>query len=108
MSKNKDNFSSGPEAEEMKGFAGYTMDELKHQRALTLVKREFLKQKAMNDIDALKSRLPFNGQSPIGNLSTKGIFGKLIKGLSYMDYIMLGFSMFTAGRKIVSLFHRKK
>lgn len=95
-------------SEEPQNFAGYTMEELKHQRALTLIKREFLKQKAMNDVDEIKGRLPFNGNSPLGNISAKGIFGKVMKGLNYADYLMLGFSIFTAGRKIFSLFRKRR
>lgn len=105
---NTNNEVSAGYGEETPVFNGYTMDELKHQRALTLVKREFLKQRAMNDIDALKSRLPFNSNSPLGNISPKSLIGKVMKGLNYADYLMLGFSAFSAGRKILSLFHRKR
>ena len=95
-------------ADELKEFEGFTLEELKHQRALALIKREFLKQKAMNDVDEFKKKLPFNGVSPLGNFNAKGLFGKFMKGLNYADYIMLGFSLFGAGRKIYSLFHRKR
>lgn len=108
MSKNNQQFQTGIQSQEAPDFRGYTMEELKHQRALTLIKREFLKQKAMNDVDAFKSRLPFNRNSPMGNINAKGLLGKVMKGLSYADYLMLGFSIFSAGRKIFSLFHKRR
>lgn len=107
MSKEKKSREAGLN-EEIKEFAGYTLEELKHQRALALVKKEFLKQKAMNDIDSFKSKLPFNGNSPFGNISPKGILGKVVKGLNYADYFMIGLSVFSAGRKVMSLFRKRR
>ena len=90
-------------------FKGYTLDELKYQRALVLLKREFLKEKAFEDINQVKNRIPIlNGKSPMDSVSPGGIVGKLVRGLSYADYLILGFSVFNAGKKVLSLFSRKR
>lgn len=90
-------------------FKGYTLDELRYQRALVLLKREFLKEKAMEEVKEVKSRIPvLNGKSPLDTMSPSGILGRVVKGLNYADYLMLGFSVFNAGRKVFSLFRKKK
>ena len=95
------------EPENFGGFKGYTLEELKHQMALTLIKKEIRKERAMQEVNAIKKSLPFGSESPMANFKAKGLVGKLMKGLNYTDYIMLGFSMFNIGRKIFSLFRKK-
>ena len=98
-----------PHANKTEEFKGYTLEELKYQRALILLKREFLKEKAMEDVKEVKSRIPLlNGKSPLDSMSPTGIVGRVVKGLNYADYLMLGFSVFNAGRKVFSLFRKKK
>lgn len=90
-------------------FKGYTLEELKYQRALLLLKREFLKEKALEDVNDIKKRIPvFNGKSPLDSISPSGLLSRVAKGLNYADYLMLGFSVFNAGRKVFSLFRKKK
>ena len=90
-------------------FKGYTLDELRYQRALLLLKKEFLKEKAVKQIHDVKERVPMlNGKSPLSTMSSKGILSRMAKGLNYADYIMIGFSVFNAGRKMISLFRKKK
>lgn len=94
---------------EEKEFKGYTLDELKYQRALLLLKKEFLKEKAIKEANLVKERIPvLNGSSALSHFSSKNILGRVIKGLNYADYIMLGFSVFNAGKKVISLFSRIK
>lgn len=90
-------------------FKGYTLEELRYQRALLLLKREFLKENALKEIKDVKQRIPMiNGKSPLTTMSPTGIMGRVVKGLNYADYLMLGFSVFNAGRKVFSLFKKKK
>lgn len=90
-------------------FKGYTLEELKYQRALLLLKREFLKEKALKESKAIKNRIPMlNGKSPLNSLTPQGIVGRVARGLNYADYLMLGFSVFNAGKRIFSLFKKKK
>ena len=106
-STNDANHSKGPHNEE--SFKGYTLDELKYQRALLLLKKEYLREKMNSQIADVKKRVPLlNGGSSISGLSSSGMVRRVMKGLNFADYLMLGFSMFNAGRKVVSLFKRKK
>lgn len=100
---------NGDGADMMKEFKGYTMEELKYQRALTLVKKEFLKEKALRQTMAIKDRLPVvNGSSPLSGIKPSGMVGKLVKGLDFADYIMLGIQAVKIGKKVGSLFRKKK
>lgn len=90
-----------------KEFKGFNMEELRHQKALLLVKKEFMKQKVFNDVDVIKSRIPIiNGKNPLDASSKGGMMGKILKGLNYADYLMLGFSAFKLGRKVFSFFRK--
>lgn len=90
-------------------FKGYTLDELKYQRALLLLKKEFLKEKALKQAKQVKERIPIvNGKSPLSSVSPTGLVGRVVRGLSYADYLMLGFSVFNAGRKMFSIFKKRK
>lgn len=105
--KNKE-YTQSPLKEET-DFKGYTLDELKYQRALLLLKREFLKEKALKGASQVRKRIPLiNGKSPLSGVSPTGLVGKVVRGLSYTDYLMLGISIFSAGRKVFSLFKKKK
>lgn len=98
--------SSSPREEE---FKGYTLDELRYQRALLLLKREFLKEKATEQLKDVRESIPFlNGHTGISKISSKGVLGKVMKGLNFVDYLMIGFSLFNSGRKFASLFRKKK
>ena len=98
-----------PSPAEEENFKGYTLDELRYQRALIMLKREFLKEKAVQQTQSLRKRIPvINGKSPLSGMSPQSMVGRVIRGLNYADYIMLGISAFTAGKKIFSLFKKKK
>lgn len=90
-------------------FKGYTLDELRYQRALLLLKKEFLKEKALKETKVIKDHIPvLNGKSPLNSISPSGLVGRVMKGLNYADYLMLGFALFNSGKKIFSLFRKKK
>lgn len=110
MKKEKETAAAGASAAPVEeDFKGYTLEELRYQRALLLLKREFLKEKAVKETKAVKARIPMlNGKSPLASMSPQGILGRVAKGLNYADYLMLGFSIFSAGRKMFSLFRKKK
>lgn len=90
-------------------FSGFTLDEIRHHRALVAVRKEFAKARLMEDVEMLKDRNPFAAGSSLkaaGRLGTLPL--KIMKGLNYTDYIMLGVSAFGSARKIFSLFRKKK
>ncbi len=90
-------------------FEGYTLDEIRHRRALIAVKKEFAKARIIEETELLKERNPF---APDGSLKAASRLGalpmKIVKGLNYTDYIMLGISVFGTARKFFSMFRRKK
>ncbi len=90
-------------------FNGFTLDEIRHHRALLAVRKEFAKAKIMEDVDKLKDRNPF---APDGSLKAASRLGnvpmKIIRGLNYTDYIMMGISAFGTVRKVLSMFKKKK
>ncbi len=95
--------------EETLRFDGYTLDEIRHQRALIAVRKEFAKAKILQQVDALKERNPF---APDGTLKAATRLGniptKIVRGLNYTDYIMMGFSAIGTVRKVLSFFKKKK
>ncbi len=90
-------------------FGGYTLDEIRHHRALVAIKKEFAKAKIFEQFDALKDRNPF---APDGTLKAASRLGsipmKIVKGLNYTDYIMMGLSAFGTAKKVFSFFRKKK
>lgn len=65
------------------GWQGYTIDELRYQRALTAARLEIQKERLVNQIDTLKGTF--------GIMKPKGIFGKMFKSLDVIDYGILAF-----------------
>ena len=90
-------------------FNGFTLDEIRHHRALIAVRKEFAKAKIAEEVEGLKDRNPF---APDGTLKAASRLGslpmKIVKGLNYTDYIMMGISAFGTARKVFSFFKKKK
>ncbi len=95
--------------EDLPHFNGFTLDEIRHHRALIAVRKEFAKAKILEQVDSLKERNPF---APDGSLKAAARLGnvpmKIMRGLNYTDYIMMGISAFGTFRKVFSLFKKKK
>ena len=95
-------------APEESEFQGYTMEQLRYQRALLLVKREFMRDKALKETKKIKEQIPvINGKSAFSGVTPRGIIGKLVHGLDFADYLLLGFQAVRIGRKVGGLFRRK-
>lgn len=104
IEKNLPEAPSAPEVE----FKGYTMAELRYQRALLLIRREFVKEKALKELEDIKKRVPIiNGKSPLNNSASGNLVGKLLRGLNFADYIILGYQVLRIGRKIGSKIRRR-
>lgn len=84
---------------------GYSFAELRYQRALTALQMEFCKSRMRHEIDNLKKArfLPFGA-----NDARSSWVGKILSGLHYTDYVLLGFSTFSTLRKVFSFFHGRK
>lgn len=90
-------------------FKGYTIEEIRFQRALVAMEADFCKTKIQ------KSWLGLQRFNPLGTQSKATIPGKagaialkLVNGLNYMDYILLGWSVFSGVRKVFSFFKGRK
>lgn len=90
-------------------FKGYSLEEIRYQRALVALQMEFCKTKLTRNARNLRHANPL---SPSKSSSLPGKIGfvasKLFMGLNYIDYAMLGFSLFGTARKVFSLFRKKK
>lgn len=90
-------------------FKGYTIEEIRFQRALVAMESDFCKAKIMRSWNNLQR---INPLSPVSKNSFSGKTGsialKLINGLNYMDYALIGFSLFNGVRKFTSFFRRRK
>ena len=106
----KDHALVKTEAQEVTKPRGMTLDEISHQRALLAIKKEFCKEKLVRDLDKVKSKLPFSGSgdshTTIRNVG--GIASRLMSGLNYLDYALLGVSAFNVVKKISGLFRQRK
>lgn len=98
-----------PHVETPEIFEGYTLDEIRHHRALMSVRKEFAKAKAFEKMVALKDRNPFAADGKYKAASRLGSLPmKIVKGLNYTDYIMLGLSTFGTIKRVFSMFRKKK
>lgn len=107
---NSKNIPARNTADEPAVFNGYTLQELRYQRALASLKKEFAKEKALAGLNAMKEKTAFGRLS--GKVSSLGKAGgllpKVLSSLNYADYAMLGFSAFGTVRKVWKFFKRKK
>lgn len=97
---------------EKSDFKGYSLEELRYQRALTMLRREFAKQKINTRLNHIKNTNAFtgtaSGSKASGLVRAGTIASKVLTGLNYMDYIMIGFSAFGTVKKVVNFFRKKK
>jgi len=91
-------------------FKGYTLEELKYQRALVTLQKEFCRTKLMRHVGNIQKSNPLSPSSAVSSLPGKVGFvaSKVFSSLNYLDYAMLGFSLFGIVRKVTSVFRRKK
>lgn len=87
---------------------GYTIDELRYQRALITLQKEFCKEKLINACHTTLSAAPWSKKKSGKHTLPSGLIGALLKGLSYSDYLMMGFSVFKTAKSLFSFFKRKK
>lgn len=97
--------------EKPKHFKGYTIEELRYQRALVALQKEFCKSKVLHKVEKVKHRKLFgnDSSSSSGKFFRMGtIASKLFMGLNYLDYAMIGMSLFGSGKKIYKFIKGKK
>lgn len=79
---------------------GYTIDELRYQKAFALARVEIQKEKMAIAASQLKEGMP--------GVKAHGIYGKLLGSLNYLDYVIIAYKL---SSKVFSMFksvrHRK-
>lgn len=98
-----------PEMEQENKFKGYSIEDLRYQRALIALQKEFCKAKVIHKADRIRKRGLFGNDGSSSKVARiGGLASKLLSGLSYIDYAMLGMSLFGSGRKIYKFFKGKR
>lgn len=99
-----------PTADNPSGFRGYTLEELRYQRALVALKKDFSQTKLLRNLDGVKKSNFLSPQRVASSIPGRfgSVASKVFSGLNYLDYAMLGFSVFSSIRKVLSFFHKKK
>lgn len=92
-----------------KEFKGYSIEELRYQRALIALRKDFCTAKILENFETIRKRGIFggNGESKKGPM-IGSVAKKLISGLGYLDYIMIGVSLFGTGKKVFDFFRGRK
>lgn len=95
-------------------FKGYTIEEIRYQRALVAMRKEFCKVKLMESIERLrpKSSKKEPAVTFMTGSSTKTLFSRVattvFKSMNSIDYVLLGISAFSTIRKGIKMLKRKK
>ncbi len=100
------NFATAEEPKDE--FKGYSMEELHYQRAMIALRKEFCKAKIVQEVDRIRKKSFLGGSKGNSKVSKIGtITKKLLSGLNYLDYALVGLSLFGTGKKIFKFFRRK-
>lgn len=96
-------------------FNGYTLDEIRYQRAMLGLRKEFCKAKLMESVTNLKpggakrNNGFFSGGKKSTAMSVAGsVASKFLSNLNTLDYILMGISAFGTVRKGMRLLTRKQ
>lgn len=108
MKEIKDKEKSAKNLVAESNFKGYTIEEIRFQRALVAMEAEFCKNKLLRSWNNIKKANPLAPNKSTFTGKAGSLALKLFNGLNYMDYLMLGFSLFGGAKKIYSLFRKKK
>ena len=96
-----------PKAE--KPFKGYTMEELKHQRALLALRKDFCKLEMMESVNDLRPQSRNSGKKGSSKFALAGRIASLVfSNMNTLDYILMGISLFGSAKKGVRLLRGKK
>lgn len=89
-------------------FEGYTIEEIRFQRALVAMEADFNKTRFLKNWANIQKANPLSPSS--GSFSGKAgsVVMKLLNGLNYIDYALLGLSFFSGAKKVVSFFKKNK
>lgn len=89
---------------------GLTISEIRYRRALVALQKEFCKEKLNVGVNKLTHFSPFGGSNTDkSTFSGKAVAvaRKVLGGMNYFDYALIGFSVFQNVRKVFKLFKKK-
>ena len=92
-------------------FDGFTIEEIRFQRQLVMKEVEFNKMRFLKNWENIQKSNPITGGMGTTLPGKAGSMAlKLVNGLNYMDYVLLGLSVFSGAKKVFSFFrrHRKR
>lgn len=107
--KPQDNLNSTQETV-VEQFKGYTLDELRYNRAMIALKSEFCKEKILAELNSATNKSiigKFRNGEGLGFFKS-GVMTKIAKSLNYVDYLIVGATAFKAVKSISSIFKRNK
>lgn len=84
----------------LEDWPGYTLNDLRYQRAINNVKMAVEQERLMTNIDRM-----VNPKSRPGN-GTPGLMQKMFNGLSVVDYGLMAYSAFKQIRRVYKMFRR--
>lgn len=89
-------------AEEVIPFKGYTMEELRYQRAMMALRKEFCKAKVLESVQNIRpgGKARRSGSTTPSKFATvTHLASKLFSNLNTLDYILMGMSLFGTVKK---------
>lgn len=103
----ENNIPAVTEIAEKPKFKGYTINEIRYQRALAALQRQFAKEKIISQATRIRKRGLFGTSEKKGVMAKAGgVASKMLTGLNYVDYALIGFSVFGTLRKVFKLFRK--
>ena len=97
--------------QENEEFRGYTMEELRYQRALIALRKEFSKTKMQKTWNNFRTGGRDESRQASALNIAGGIAAKILSGMNVVDYALMGVSLFGTGKKIykkIASLRRKK
>lgn len=99
--------------EDTPAFKGYTIEEIRYQRAMMALRKEFCKAKLTESVSNLRGggkRDVFkSGAKKTSKLAVAGkIASRIFSNLNTIDYVLMGISLFGTARKGLRLLRGKK
>lgn len=95
-------------------FRGYTMEELRYQRAIVALKKEFCKAKVIESVRDIREprRKKEKGTKQSGAAGALSLAGRVasvvFSNLNTLDYVVMGLSAFGTVKKGIKLIRGKK
>lgn len=89
--------------EPRKEFKGYTIEEIRYQRALVALRKEFCKGKILKSVDEIRHPRRAKAAEKSGIARWTGMAGNLLSNVNIVDCVVFGMSLVGPGRKFYRL-----